>query len=52
MSITGMRKHTFTLPKQVSRYNKTAEKGRHTVYAVGGGTAFCEQSNVPLVYTC
>ena len=40
-----MRKHMFTLPKQVSKkykYNKKTKK-RANIYTVGGGTTFCKR---------
>ena len=44
MSFIGMRKHLFTLPKQVSKYNKVFKMGN--IYTVGGGTALCKQSHI------
>ena len=35
----GIRKHPFTLPKQVSKYHKTVENGMYTVLE---GAAFCK----------
>ena len=41
-----MRKHSFTLPKQASKYNENCKMGN--MYTVGGGTALCKQSYVTL----